>query len=148
MKKVILICVLILTCVSLAAAQSKTSSNNSAKNSLKEMLIKRESQKWELLSNGRWLESKNMFADDFISIGYQPDGSVKMTNKAESFTASGALPAGVKFVLSDFKIISADKKNAVITYQASGPIKVQATSHWTKRGKNWQTVFYQATMLR
>ncbi len=71
-----------------------------------------------------------------------------MTDKAESFAAAGALPADVKFVLSDFKIILADKKNAVITYLATGPIKVQATSHWTKRGTNWQTVIYQATMIR
>jgi hypothetical protein len=148
MKKVILICILVLTCVSFAAAQSKTANNGGAANSLEEMLIAREKQKWESLTNGRWAELKDLFAEDFVSIGYQPDGSVKMTNKTESFAASGALPPDVKFVLSDFKIISADKKNAVITYQASGPIKIQATSHWTKRGKNWQTVFYQATMLR
>lgn len=148
MKKVILICVLVLTCASFAAAQGKTPNNGSATNSLAEMLIAREKQKWESLTNGRWAELKDMFAEDFVSVGYQPDGSVKMTNKAESFASSGALPADVKFVLSDFKIILADKKNAVITYQASGPIKIQATSHWTKRGKNWQTVFYQATMLR
>jgi hypothetical protein len=149
MKKVVLMCVLVLTCVSFAAAQGKTPNNSSsAANSLEKTLIAREKQKWESLTNGRWAELKDMFAEDFVSIGYQPDGSVKMTNKAESFASSGALPADVKFVLGDFKIISADKKNAVITYTATGPIKVQATSHWTKRGANWQTVFYQATMIR
>jgi hypothetical protein len=153
MKNAILILALVLSYSVFAAAQSKTAndaanSKNAVKNSLEKILIAKEKQKWESLTNGRWVELKDMFAEDFVSVGYQPDGSVKMTNKVESFAANGALPADVKFVLSDFKIISADKKNAVITYQASGPIKVQATSHWTRRGKNWQTVFYQATMLR
>ncbi len=153
MKKTILIFALILFSSAFASAQNKNASDisnskNTSKNSLRDALISKENQKWESLTNGRWLELKDMFAEDFVSIGYQPDGSVKMMNKAESFTASGALPADVKFVLSDFKIISADKKNAVITYQATGPIKVQATSHWTRRGKIWQTVFYQATMIR
>ena len=153
MKKIILILALILSCSAFAAAQGKKASNasnskNAAKNSLEETLIAKEKQKWESLVNGRWLELKDMFAEDFISIGYQPDGSVKMTNKVESFAAGGALPADVKFALSDFKIILADKINVIITYQAAGPIRVQASSHWTKRGKNWQTVFYQATMIR
>ena len=153
MKKIILIFALVLFCSTLATAQSKTANDvsngkSAAKNSLAETLIAREKQKWESLANGRWLELKDWFSEDFVSIGYQPDGSVKMTNKAESFAAAGALPADIKFVLSDFRIVSADKKNAVVTYQAAGPIKVQATSHWTKRGKNWQTVFYQATMIR
>jgi len=153
MKKTVLILALVLFCSTFTAAQGKTvneisNAKNAAKNSLEEMLIAKEKQKWESLTNGRWIELKDMFAEDFISIGYQPDGSVKMTTKVESFTATGALPADVKFVLSDFRIILADKKNAIITYQAAGPIKVQATSHWTKRGKNWQTVFYQATMVR
>lgn len=147
MKKIILLFGLILFCAAFVTAQNKNAGKNSA-GSLEEMLVAKEKQKWESLSNGRWLELKDMFAEDFVSIGYQPDGSVKMTNKAESFALSGALPAGISFVLSDFKIVSADKKNAVITYQAAGPIKVQATSHWTRRGKKWQTVFYQATMLR
>lgn len=153
MKKTILMLALVLSCSTFAAAQGKTANDvsnteNAEKNSLAETLIAKEKQKWESLASGSWLELKEMFAENFVSIGYQPDGSVKMTNKAESFVASGALPADVKFALSDFKIILADKKNAVVTYQAAGPIKVQATSHWTKRGKNWQTVFYQATMIR
>jgi hypothetical protein len=71
-----------------------------------------------------------------------------MTTKAESFSQENRLPPGVEFVLSDFKIISADKKSVVLTYRAAGPIKIHATSVWTKRGKEWKTIFYQATMTR
>jgi hypothetical protein len=130
--------------VSSAAAQSKTVSENSTEATL----IAKEKQKWNALKNGGWLALKEMFAEEFISIGYEPDGSVRATTKAQSFSQENRLPPGVDFVMSDFRVIWADKKNAVVTYQAAGPIKVQATSHWTKRGKNWQTVFYQATMIR
>ena len=95
MKKVILLFGLILFCAAFAAAQ-KQNDWQKFRNSLEEMLIAKEKQKWESLSNGRWSELKDMFAEDFVSIGYQPDGSVKMTNKAESFASSGALPAGSK----------------------------------------------------
>jgi len=119
MKKTILIFALVLSCSAFAAAQSKTATNvstnkNSTKNSVEEVLIAKEKQKWEALMNGRWLELKDLFAEDFISIGYQPDGSVKMTTKADSFAATGRLPADVKFVLSDFKMISADKKMSLL----------------------------------
>lgn len=152
MKKVICVVCLLYFCVALVGAQNKNAVRNirveNAATSLEEMLAAREKQKWEALANGRWLELKEWFAEDFVSIGYQPDGSVKMMNKTETFATTGTLPAGINFTLGDFKKVSADKKNIIITYKADGPIKVQAASHWTKRGKNWQTVFYQATMIR
>lgn len=89
-----------------------------------------------------------MFAEDFLSLGYEPDGTVKMTTKAQSFSRENRLPPGFEFTLSDFKVISANKDSVIVTYVAAGPIKVHATSVWAKRGREWKTVFYQATMIR
>ena len=149
MKRILLLALLVIAASQLVLAQ--TVAKNSAKataNSLEATLIAKEKRKWDALKNGRWLSLKDMFAEDFISIGYEPDGAVKMSMKAQSFSQENRLPSGIEFALSDFKVVAANKDSAVITYIAAGPIKVHATSVWAKRGKEWKTVFYQATMTR
>ena len=141
MKRVLLFFLLIVTISGLASAQSKPSNLSSD-------LILKERQKWEALKAGRWLSLSDMFAEEFLSIGYEPDGSVRMTTKAQSFSPDNKLPPGIDFSVSDFKVVMVGKDSAVVTYTASGPIKVFATSVWAKRGREWKTVFYQASMIR
>ena len=123
-------------------------SNSKAPVSAETELIAKEKQKWDSLKTGTWNDLENMFAEDYRSIGYLPDGSVRMVTKAQSFAPENKLPAGIGFVLSDFKVIFADKNSAVVTYIAQGPIKVHASSVWARRGKEWKTIFYQATMTK
>jgi hypothetical protein len=149
MKRLLIFALLVIASQTLIFAQTRAKSNLSASmGSLETALIAKEKQKWEALKNGRWLSLKDMFAEDFLSIGYEPAGTVKMTTKAQSFSQENWLPPGIEFTLSDFKVVSADKDSAVVTYIATGPIKVHATSVWAKRGKEWKTIFYQATMTR
>ena len=112
------------------------------------LLIRLEKLKWDALKSGNMSSLSETFADDYQSIGYFPDGSVRMTTKSQTLAAQNKLPPDINFVLSDFKVIFADKNSAVVTYLAEGPIKVHATSIWAKRGKRWQTIFYQATMIK
>ena len=87
-----------------------------------------------------------LVAKIYPAAAQEPDGTVKMTTKAQSFSQENKLPPGIEFTVSDFKVVSAGKDSAVVTYIATGPIKVHATSVWTKLDKEWKTIFYQATM--
>lgn len=131
----------------LAQTKAKISAKVTA-SSLEARLIAKEKQKFDAIKNGEWLSLKDMFAEDYLSIGYRPDGTVKINTKAQSFSGEFNLPPGIEFTLSDFKVISINKESAIITYVATGPIKVQATSVWAKRVKVWKTIFYQATMIK
>ena len=147
MKRLLILAVFVLISPSLLFAQTKAKSTVIVTSgTMGKELIAREKSKWEALKNGRWLDLREMFAEEFLSIGYEPDGSVKMTTKAQSFSQNNRLPPGIEFTLSDFKVVSAGKDSAVVTYIATGPIKVHATSVWTKLDKEWKTIFYQATM--
>jgi hypothetical protein len=147
MKRFLMFAVLVLISPSLFFAQTKAKSTvNVTGSTMGKELIAKEKSKWDALKDGRWLSLREMFAEDFLSIGYEPDGSVKMTTKAQSFSPENRLPPGIEFTVSDFKVVSAGKDSAVVTYIATGPIKVHATSVWAKLGKDWKTIFYQATM--
>jgi hypothetical protein len=111
-------------------------------------LIAKEKGKFDAIKNGTWNDLRDMFAEDYRSIGYRPDGTVRMVNKAQSFAPENKLPVGIGFVLSEFNVIFADKNSAVVTYLAEGPIKIHATSVWARRDKEWKTIFYQATMTK
>ena len=148
MKQILILALLVIAASPLVLAQKKArSSARVTVNSLEATLIAKERQKWESLKNGQWLSLKDMFAEDCLSIGYEPDGTVKMSTRAQAFSQEGRLPS-IEFALSDFKVVWANKDSAVVTYIAAGPIKLHATSMWAKRGKEWKTVFYQATMTR
>jgi hypothetical protein len=149
MKRILIFALLLIVAAPTIFAQATASGSATVvANSIEATLVAKEKQKWEALKNGGWLSLKDMFAEDFLSIGYEPDGTVRMTTKAQSFSQENRLPPGIEFALSDFKVISAGKDSAVVTYTATGPIKVHATSVWAKRGEEWKTVFYQATMTR
>src|SRR4051812_34053121 len=130
MKRILMFALLLIVAAPAIFAQATASgSAPAATNSSEETLVAKEKQKWEALKNGQWLSLKDMFAEDFLSIGYEPaDGSVKMTTKAQTFSQENRLPPGIEFTLSDFKVVSAGKDSAVVTYLAAGPIKVHATS--------------------
>ena len=147
MKRILMIVLITSVAMSLASAQMKSKRRMaSAANSLESMLVAKEKQKWEALKTGQFGSLPEMFADDFLSVGYAPDGTVRMTTKAQQTVAGKQQLPPAEFTLSDFKVISANNDSAVVTYRAKGPINLYATSVWAKRGGKWQTIFYQATM--
>jgi hypothetical protein len=128
--------------------------NASAQNNKNEdtMLINKEKQKWEALKTGKLLMQNNWFADDFVSIGYMPDGSVYRTEKKNLAKPTNAaekreLPPAI-FMLSNFKTITVSPGVKIITYQADGLVNLYATTTWVKRNNEWKSIFYQATRIK
>ncbi len=116
------------------------------------IVLVKERQKWDALRLGRWSSVEALYADDCISIGYDPDLTVSRTTRQESFGKAGLGPAD--FTLSDIKVITSNRDTAVITYIARGTVNtapgptfaIYATSVWVKRAGEWKTIFYQASL--
>ena len=121
-------------------------------NEVDTLLINREKVKWEALKTGQFGMNHEWFAPDFVSIGYMPDGSVYKSGKTNTSKPANApekdkLPPA-DFALSNFKVVNASPEVKIITYQADGPLNLYVTTAWSKRGKLWMTVFYQATRYK
>ena len=126
--------------------------------SLESILTAKERQKWDAFKTGPSADIFEMFADDFVSIGYKlgpPPLTVEMTTKKQMLLA-GERSSPAEFILSDFHVIAPNSDTAIVTYKARGTANtppgpefiIHATSVWVKRGERWQTVFYQATLTR
>ena len=127
--------------------------------SLQATLTAKERQKWDAFRTGPSADIFEMFADDFVSIGYKPGPpplTVEMTTKREMLLARGQKSPPAEFRLSDFQVMTPNGETAIVTYKARGTentppgpeFVIHATSVWVKRGEQWLTIFYQATLTR
>ncbi len=98
----------------------------------------------------------SMFDTDFHGIGEGPTGPSRSDYAQSASTLKGSVlpvfPTGT-FTMSDVHVVSLQPGCSVITYIASGPgpdgkpWSAFLSSIWVKRGKEWKTVYYQATPI-
>ncbi len=117
-------------------------------------IIAKETRKWDAIRSGTWSSVEDLYADDYISVGYAPDLTVSRRTKKEMF---GRAKLGrADFQLSDFKVITSNGDTAVISFVAKsagdGPFgsgfAIYASSIWVKRKGEWKTLFYQASLIK
>lgn len=117
------------------------------------LLIAAEQQKWDQFAAGGMEDlDLNLYAEDFINIGYYPTGILRQT-KAEAFAppadSSMVPPPMVGMIeLSDFIVVHASENAAIVSYKVTAPFgTMYVSSTWALRDGEWQTVFYQASPL-
>lgn len=110
-------------------------------------LERRERAKWTLAEQGK-PANLDQLDDDYYSLNYMPDGSIKAMTKDDVTAAKTTLPA-VKSQISDFKVVACGRDCYITTYtaalQSDPPVKLYATSVWVKKNTSWKTVFFQPT---
>ena len=95
-----------------------------------------------------------IFAEDFGEIHVGPAGPEwgDHSGVVGNLKIFPNLPAGA-FTLTDFHVTKLAADCSVVTYRISGPGPTGApwtsinSSVWVKRGREWKTVFYQATPI-
>jgi hypothetical protein len=130
--------------LAIARPQDQTSSGIPA------FLERRERGKWTTAEQGK-PANLDQLDDDFYSLDYMPDGTIKPMTKDDVHTAKSNLPA-VKVQISGFKVIACGRDCFITTYmvdiQADAPAKFYASSVWVKKNTSWKTVFFQETKLQ
>lgn len=110
-------------------------------------LERRERAKWATAEQGK-PANLDQLDDDYYSLNYMPDGSIKPMTKDDVTAAKTTLPA-VKAQISDFKVLACGRDCFITTYtatlQTDPPAKLYATSVWVKKNTSWKTVFFQPT---
>ena len=139
--------VIVIALLSIVAACSPGSNIMSAKE-IESMLIKKEQQKWDLFGQGDIAAASELYADDFINLGFTPTGMVRQ-NKKESFDMLAQVPpisGGIS--LTDFLVVHGDEHSAVVSYKVAAPFgNLYVSSVWAERNGTWTTVFYQASPI-
>jgi len=137
--------VIVITLLSIISACSPGSNTMSAKD-IETMLIKKEQQKWDLFGQGNIAAASELYADDFINLGFTPTGMVRQ-NKKEAFDMLAQvppMPGGIS--LTDFLVVHGDDHSAVVSYKVAAPFgNLFVSSVWVERNSEWKTVFYQAS---
>jgi hypothetical protein len=115
------------------------------------LLVRLEESKWTALGSGRWKTVEPLYAESFVSISVGPDGLLRTSNRAETFSP-GTSPPAAEFRLSHMRVLRAGPTAAVVTYTATGPLgfpvtpmRLFATSVWARENSRWQTVFFHAS---
>ena len=127
--------------LALAQQQDQTSS------AIPAFLERRERGKWTTAEQAK-PANLDQLDDDFYSLNYMPDGTIKPMSKDDVHASKSNLPA-VKAQISDFKVIACGRDCFITTYTAQllgdTPVKFYATSVWVKKNTSWKTVFFQTT---
>ena len=120
-----------------------------APQNLESLLIYKEQEKWRLLAQGQIAALADLYAEDFINIGWTPTGMVRQTRQ-DAFAALDTLPRGQAAArLSDLHVLQVNEQTAIVTYKVVAPFAtLWATSIWAVRDHTWKTVFYQASPLQ
>ena len=130
--------------LAIARPQDQTSSGIPA------FLERRERAKWTTAEQGK-PANLDQLDDDFYSLNYMADGTIKPMVKDDVHAAKSNLPA-VKAQISGFKVIACGRDCFITTYtvdiQADAPAKFYASSVWVKKNTSWKTVFFQETKLQ
>ena len=144
---VLIIAAMVCACaaeLAIARPQDQTSSGIPA------FLERRERAKWATAEQGK-PANLDQLDDDFYSLNYMPDGTIKPMTKDDVHAAKSNLPA-VKAQISGFKVIACGRDCFITTYeadiQADAPAKFLASSVWVKKNTSWKTVFFQETKLQ
>ena len=119
------------------------------KGSIQEIVIAKEKEIWSGAMNKNVAAIATLFADDYLCIGYSPEGGIWRLSKSEL----GKVPSLElqECVLEDFQVIMADDRVVIVTYRVKGTyaggvaFSLYATTVWANRKGDWQAVFYQAT---
>src|SRR6478672_371033 len=84
---------------------------------LQSLLIDKEQEKWRLLAQGQIAALADLYADDFINIGWTPTGMVRQTRQ-DAFAGLDTLPRGQAAArLSDVHVLRVNEHTAIVTYQ-------------------------------
>lgn len=115
---------------------------------LESLLIHKEQETWRLLAQGQIAALADLYADDFINIGWTPTGMVRQARQ-DAFAALDTLPRGQAAArLSDLHVLQVNEHTAIVTYKVVAAFAtLWATSIWAARDGTWKTVFYQASPL-
>jgi len=139
--------VIILTMLSVISACNPRSNTMNAQE-IESMLIKKEQQKWDLFGQGNIAAASELYADDFVNLGFTPAGMVRQ-NKKEAFDMLAQVPpmsGGI--ALTDFLVVHGDSHSAVVSYKVAAPFgNLFVSSVWVERNGEWKTVFYQASPI-
>lgn len=123
-------------------------SNTMSPQEIESMLVKKEQQKWDLFGQGDIAAASELYADDFINLGFTPAGMVRQ-NKKEAFDMLAQvppMPGGIS--LTDFLVVHGDAHSAVVSYKVAAPFgNLFVSSVWVERNGEWKTVFYQASPI-
>ncbi len=119
--------------------------------SIQEILTKKEREIWEHAKNKNFSAIGSMFADNYLCIGYAPDGGIWRVGKSELGKVDTL--EIIDYALDDFKIIMADDHVAILTYKAKGTFaggqfSIFATTVWANYEGTWLAIFYQGTSER
>jgi len=134
-----------LALLSLIAACSPRSANVNPQE-IETMLIAKEQQKWDMFSQGNFAAVSELYADDFINVGFTPTGMVRQ-NKKDAFDMLAQVPPMPgEISLTDFLVVHGDDHSAVVSYKVAVPFgNLYVSSVWVERNGDWKTVFYQAS---
>ena len=125
-------------------------------------LIQRlETAKWRPSVLGPRKALLDLFAPDFMSVEYEPDGTfagVRRVVNAKKLLEAGGEDALIRalnamtFVLSDWRFQHLSPGVVLVSYQVASPqfrnTHLWATSVWRRSGGEWRTSFYQASTAR
>jgi hypothetical protein len=125
-------------------------------------LIQRlETAKWRPSVLGPRKALHDLFAPDFMTVEYEPDGTfagVHRVVNAKKLLEVGGEDALIKalaattFTLSDWHFQHLSPVVVLVSYQVASPqfgdTRLWATSVWRRVGEEWQTSFYQASAAR
>jgi hypothetical protein len=117
---------------------------------LDSQLVTMERQKWRALAEGKFGSVADLFAEDFINVAWLPEKGMVRQPRAEALAALAKFPASQEEIpLSDFQLVHATDGAVIVTYKAAAPFGLLfATSVWARRGGEWKTVFYQASVAK
>ena len=137
--------VIVLAMLSIVTACSPQSASITPQE-VESMLIAKEQEKWDLFGQGNFAAASELYADDFINLGFTPAGMVRQ-NKKETFDMLAQVPSmsgGIS--LTDFLVVHGDDQSAVVSYKVAAPFgNLYVSSVWAERNGEWKTVFYQAS---
>lgn len=98
-------------------------------------------------------EALRLFAKDFVNIAAGPGGPQWEVPDLETHMKMFPnLPAG-SFALTEFHVTHLAEGCSVVSYKIAGPgpdgklWTALNSSTWVKRGREWKTVFYQASLI-
>ncbi len=139
--------VIVLTLLSIISACSP-GSNTMGPKEIESMLTKKEQEKWDLFAEGDIATASELYADDFINLGFTPTGMVRQ-NKKEAFDMLAQVPPMPGSIsLTDFLVVHGDDRSAVVSYKVAAPFgNLFVSSVWVERNGEWKTVFYQASPI-
>lgn len=139
--------VIALVLVSLLSACSQENETMNV-TEIESMLINKEQEKWDLFAQGNFTAVSEMYADDFINVGFTPAGMVRQ-NKEDALAMLSQvppMPGGIS--LTDFLVVHGDDNSLVLSYKVSAPFgNLYVSSVWAERNGEWKTVFYQASPI-